>query len=788
MNIRILLVCVWSLATFSAMAQRSVARACLNEARVLFAAEDYARAAETYRKILSLSDSIPDYILLNTYNELAHCHVMSGEYKEAQSAYDSALPYVGDDDDHDALMLGMADLCVMSGRYADADSALSQIVCRHNFNRRDIYRATVMARQFRNADAVALLDTLIDNIDRKSALVPMQNRGFILSQSRNPDTLRLARKDLVAVLAELDRGKDIYYISLSNLAMVEAKMADFDAALRDIETAMDWFAAKYQPARRYSDYIIALRKKAEILMMASRRNDAVDAYKEFYREESEYVKRNFVAMSEQNRLDFWKKEKPFISRIFALENDAPEFLYDVALLRREIALSGGIAAISDSVRILRRLSTTGSDVQRSLLADEVVIDFVRYEKCDTAWYGAIIVPPQMSGRNMEFLPLWTEAEFNNLNIGNRSLRDAVCSGYKMSDKDKIYQNPYLARYIWTRLLPYIDYARKVYFAPDGLLHMLAVEYLYPLCRPDDKKSFYRLSSTARLLERRESTDASSGEKMLVVGGFDYDYAKPEDADGHTLNHDAIDYLLKYAKPRRGFFVSLPNARREMCRIDSIMTDADTASVTTEEMFKSDMFGRRYDNVHLVTHGYALDVDVPAVPELFCDSITEDMSLLASGIAFAGANVAYLRACREDGIVSARELCDMDLSNVDLMVISACRSAQGRSSDEGPAGLVRGLKKSGVKSVIATLWEIDDRASFLFMSRFYEVLRQTHDKRMALAAAQAYLRDEYEVIPSDGVSASERIRNRRRAATGVRKPYRPYTSPFYWAAFVLIDGI
>lgn len=74
---------------------------------------------------------------------------------------------------------------------------------------------------------------------------------------------------------------------------------------------------------------------------------------------------------------------------------------------------------------------------------------------------------------------------------------------------------------------------------------------------------------------------------------------------------------------------------------------------------------------------------------------------------------------EDGLLSARELCDIDLTGTELVVLSACQTAQGVVSDEGPAGLVRGLKRAGVKTVIATLWSVDDKATALFMKALYE---------------------------------------------------------------------
>ena len=72
-------------------------------------------------------------------------------------------------------------------------------------------------------------------------------------------------------------------------------------------------------------------------------------------------------------------------------------------------------------------------------------------------------------------------------------------------------------------------------------------------------------------------------------------------------------------------------------------------------------------------------------------------------------------------MSARELAKMNLENVDLTVMSACMSGLGYITPDGVYGLQRGLKTAGVKSIISTLWSVDDKASCLFTTEFYKNL-------------------------------------------------------------------
>jgi len=111
--------------------------------------------------------------------------------------------------------------------------------------------------------------------------------------------------------------------------------------------------------------------------------------------------------------------------------------------------------------------------------------------------------------------------------------------------------------------------------------------------------------------------------------------------------------------------------------------------------------------------------------------------------------------REDGFFQAREIYGVRL-NADLVVLSACQTAKGKiEKGEGIQGLARAFFYAGTKSVLASLWKIDDRSTAQFMKLFYEFLTEGKTKQEALALAKIRMLD-----------------------TEYRKPY-------YWASFVLI---
>ncbi len=111
---------------------------------------------------------------------------------------------------------------------------------------------------------------------------------------------------------------------------------------------------------------------------------------------------------------------------------------------------------------------------------------------------------------------------------------------------------------------------------------------------------------------------------------------------------------------------------------------------------------------------------------------------------------------KDGFLQARDIYKLKLS-ADLVVLSACQTALGKDvRGEGLLGLSRGFMYAGAPRIVASLWQVSDRATSELMKHFYEgVLQQGLRPAAALRAAQIAIRRE-----------------------------KRWTSPYYWAAFTL----
>jgi CHAT domain-containing protein len=99
-------------------------------------------------------------------------------------------------------------------------------------------------------------------------------------------------------------------------------------------------------------------------------------------------------------------------------------------------------------------------------------------------------------------------------------------------------------------------------------------------------------------------------------------------------------------------------------------------------------------------------------------------MLRSGLIMAGGNAAWqgnqTLEGREDGILTAYEISQMNLSNTELVVLSACETGLGEiQGNEGVYGLQRAFKIAGAKYLIMSLWQVPDKQTSLLMTTFYK---------------------------------------------------------------------
>lgn len=541
----------------------------------------------------------------------------------------------------------------------------------------------------------------------------------------------------------------------SGRALCMARLANFDGGLRLMDSLLavvphtEWLYAEM------------LRKKAKILMLQQESSGLYDdnarkLYETYLSLTRRYVDNNFIDMSASEREQYWLAEQPFVSDCYRLEEHAPSLLYDVALFSKAILVQMGRQLREDMTpkerrSVLSNLRVTWRDVQRLLPDSSVAIEFIVYEKRDTTHLAALVLPKYAAEPQFVHISALSEIEKYIRIDGTVNDIDAV------------------GRLIWNDRMKGLPY-RNIFFAPDGILHHVGIEYMVP--EELSNRKFFRLSTTRILAEKRRKIRTDS---MLMVGDVDFHNAsKSINSTAVGGTNDEMAYSFISSRFRR--VPSLPGTREEVDSIHMLrggMPDKVLVGDSATEETIRQLMGH-YHLLLLSTHGYfatatSLGNDLwPAVT----DAQLSHSCLFLSG-AEKNINDAGFDASQKDGILSARELSSLDLSDVDLATLSACMSGLGYVTADGVYGLQRGLKSAGVGAIIVSLWPVSDQATSLFMQRLYANLQQGMPLHDAFFEARRQLAETKVTI--------SRLH-------GHRKYQVSYNNPYYYDAFILIDAI
>jgi CHAT domain-containing protein len=405
------------------------------------------------------------------------------------------------------------------------------------------------------------------------------------------------------------------------------------------------------------------------------------------------------------------------------------------------------------------------DVQKALKPGEAAIEMVRVKKfgiektvtdtsdpkkpvykikglTDTIYYAALIVKPESTIPEIVVLKNGNEMENKYLKYYQNSIKN------KLED-DKSFQQ------FWQKIGAKLEGSKRVFFSPDGVYHNINLNTLY---NPKTKKYLLEEKDIRIVTVTKDIVNPSPVEednKLAELVGFPSYYTNQTGQIAAGSERKSPELIYGLSLKSTGSLAELPATKTEVDKIAGILNAKGwevknyTGTTALEETIKESYKPRL---LHVATHGFFQP-----------DTTKGSNPLLRSGLMLAGAGNTLKGENKpegEDGILTAYEAMNLNLDNTDLVVLSACETGLGKiKNGEGVYGLQRAFKVAGAKSIIMSLWKVDDNATQELMVAFYkhwlnDAAGTTSIKRSAFLKAQKELKAKY-------------------------------PNPYYWGAFVMV---
>lgn len=343
--------------------------------------------------------------------------------------------------------------------------------------------------------------------------------------------------------------------------------------------------------------------------------------------------------------------------------------------------------------------------------------------------------------------------------------------------NRLYDNGGLLSKLWATIEPHLNDVSTIYLSTNNLFNhfnFLAI----PLNNDSlvsDKYLIRNVLSTADIKYVKDNKKEVLFKNAVLYGGIDYDINEKqmyEESQKYCNKNEGSQWSLTRGLPDdvRGKFNYLNASLPEVESIEKILQQGKTktkvfsGASANEESFK-ELSNKNINLLHISTHGFMM------APLFNSDKANEIKKIVGnryqtilsqSGLLLSGANHTWqgheIQKGVEDGILTSKEISDLDLSSVKLAVLSACDTGLGENTNLTGAsfGVQHAFKSAGVEKLLVCLWQVDDEATSTFMQLFYSNLSTSHNYYEALKYAKKSL---------------------------IKKGFK---DPYYWAPFVLIE--
>jgi CHAT domain-containing protein len=356
---------------------------------------------------------------------------------------------------------------------------------------------------------------------------------------------------------------------------------------------------------------------------------------------------------------------------------------------------------------------TWQQIQKSLKPHEAAVEIIRLT--DGLMYGALIVTPET--KKQPVLSLIKSTKSKHL---ERQFYKNYYNAITLQQEDTLSYKTYWQPIIDSikSHMPKGKMPARIFISNDGIynqINMSAIRHPSTGGYVIDETDLIVVTNTKDLLATQKAGKKKQKRTAALFGQPQFSSNKSTD----------------------GRFKDLPGTGKEVELLNKSLSVANwstrlfTGQDATEENLK-DL--DKPTVLHLASHGFFN-------PGGRDEALSLAETMIRSGIALAGVNDT--NKIKEDGLLTAYEVINLNLDSTILVVLSACETAGGDvNHGEGVYGLQRALRVAGAQNMIMSLWKVDDEATQKLMVDFYSRWIKTNDMRGAFRSAQKNLRKEY----------------------------------------------
>lgn len=807
----------------------------------------YSEAETYYKQVLSTYKSLlaeNTYYYASVLNYLAHLYHLSGDYVLSENYYlqtlETARKVIGENHEYYATYLNnLGNLYQNMGReeqaleaYLKVEQIYKQVLgTQHAHYAVALNNLAVVYSQLGNYEAaeMAYEQTLriynsIYPATHSYFAITTFNLGEISFKKDNYTQARQRYMEAANLFANsVGKASPEYAKSILHMGLVDIEQGDYLQAKKNLQTALQIQNAYLQ--KHHPNLALTYYELARVATLTNDNKQAMNYYAEMISNYEHQLRHIFPSLSEPEKLAFYKEIKArfskfaaFAIRYYPTDPQVAEMLFNNATFTKGLLL-----ATSSKVRNAA-MQTQQSEVidtyyawksKKEALAKKFYLDQNELLKRQTEFDSLELAIHTLEKR----LSLATQVSFSLPTTDWKTIQkklkpqqavvevlhvqekgengtDSVSyaclvlkahsapaliqipEGQLLDKKYRYYKNA-IDHYsldtlsyasFWEPLQDALADIKTIYWLPDGIYNKINPHSLYHPAENQylaDKHLIYTLSDGIALYSENRAHTKPALEQVYLFGYPDY-YGVPNNLPKNTdpiPNQSQKDELSRALGSTT--ILSLPGTKREIEQITSLCSKKNKkaqvflADKATEDALKH---MKSPDILHIATHGFFLkDEDIAEEKNTRSFSGLKPMDLrenplLRSGLLLANAGNSvqgHTATDKENGILTAYEASNLHLEHTQLVVLSACETGLGEiASGEGVIGLQRAFQLAGARYILMSLWKVDDEATSKLMTAFYNHLFAKQDVHKAFQEAQKELKKQY-------------------------------SSPHYWAAFVII---